>query len=84
MAKKLNVGRLPSATKKYPWKQWGDGNVWELYRGEDYDVADEAMRRAAYSYGKSRGVRVATSLHPGGIRVHFIRSKKKLRIRKPA
>jgi hypothetical protein len=30
--------------RKYPWHEWTDGSVWEVRRGEDYDVATENMR----------------------------------------
>jgi uncharacterized protein (DUF885 family) len=34
----------PSARRKYPWPEWTDGGVWEITRGEDYDVPTENMR----------------------------------------
>jgi hypothetical protein len=34
----------PQAKRKYPWDEWSDGSVWEIKRGEDYDVATENMR----------------------------------------
>lgn len=47
MAKKLASfpGDRPSeGPRRYPWTEWADGGVWEIRRGEDYDVATENMR----------------------------------------
>ena len=30
--------------RRYLWDEWTDGSVWEIQRGEDYDVATENMR----------------------------------------
>jgi hypothetical protein len=30
--------------RRYPWHDWTDGGVWEIRRGEDYDVETENMR----------------------------------------
>lgn len=46
MARKLNSFPEESerGTRRYPWADWTDGGVWEIRRGEDYDVATENMR----------------------------------------
>lgn len=46
MARKLNSfpGDSPSGKRRYPWPEWTDGGVWEIRKGEDYDVATENMR----------------------------------------
>src|SRR4051794_29071360 len=33
-----------SHPRRYPWSDWTDGSVWEVRKGEDYDVATENMR----------------------------------------
>jgi hypothetical protein len=30
--------------RRYPWHEWTDGGIWEIRRGDDYDVATENMR----------------------------------------
>jgi hypothetical protein len=46
MAKRLDKfpGQTDPQRGKYPWNEWADGSVWEIRRGEDYDVATENMR----------------------------------------
>jgi hypothetical protein len=46
MARRLNEFPESSGggTSKYPWGEWTDGSVWEIRRGEDYDIATENMR----------------------------------------
>lgn len=46
MAKRLDEFPKPPAggKRKYPWDEWADGSVWEIRRGEDYDVTTENMR----------------------------------------
>lgn len=46
MAKRLDQfpDEAPQTRRKYPWGEWTDGSVWEIKRGEDYDVATENMR----------------------------------------
>src|SRR5687768_4810555 len=46
MAERLNTfpGDDPGPQQKYPWTDWTDGSVWQIRRGEDYDVATENMR----------------------------------------
>lgn len=46
MARRLNKFPADGApsTRRYPWHEWTDGSVWEIRRGEDYDVATENMR----------------------------------------
>src|SRR3954470_19251585 len=42
MAQRLD--QTPPWVHRYPWDEWTDGSVWEIRRGEDYDVATENMR----------------------------------------
>jgi hypothetical protein len=47
LARKLEAfpeGEAPRQ-QRYPWKQWTDGNVWEIRRGEDYDTTTEHARQ---------------------------------------
>jgi hypothetical protein len=37
-------GDAAPAPRRYPWAEWTDGSVWEIRRGEDYDVSTENMR----------------------------------------
>jgi hypothetical protein len=47
VARRLNAfpsGDRPGAPRRYPWDEWTDGAVWEIRRGDDYDVNTENMR----------------------------------------
>jgi hypothetical protein len=46
MAKRLEAfpGEGPRGQRRYPWDEWIDGSIWEIRRGEDYDVPTENMR----------------------------------------
>jgi hypothetical protein len=37
-------GDKPLAQRRYPWSEWTDGGVWEIRKGDDYDVDTENMR----------------------------------------
>lgn len=51
--------RTTSARKNHQYKfdLWLDGQVWELYQGEDYEDGKK-FRWAAYSAAKTRGMRL--------------------------
>jgi hypothetical protein len=46
MARRLNEfpDEAGPVKRRYPWSEWSDGSVWEIRRGEDYEVATENMR----------------------------------------
>jgi hypothetical protein len=47
-------------TRRYPWNEWLDGSVWEIRRGEDYDVTTENMRVTLHMKADSRVIKVRT------------------------
>jgi hypothetical protein len=49
-----------AAPRRYPWAEWTDGGVWEIVRGEDYDVATENMRVNLHMKADSLGRKVQT------------------------
>lgn len=46
---------------KYPWDEWTDGSVWEIRRGDDYDVATENMRVNLHMKADALSRKVRTS-----------------------
>lgn len=47
MARRLEAfpeERPSSGSGRYPWRDWTDGGVWEIRRGDDYNVTTENMR----------------------------------------
>jgi hypothetical protein len=63
MAKRLKAfpDRAAAGVRRYPWPQWTDGGVWEINRGEDYDVATENMRVNLHMKADSLGRKVRTT-----------------------
>lgn len=49
-----------AAPRRYPWPEWTDGSVWEIRRGEDYDVATENMRVNLHMKADALGIKVRT------------------------
>jgi hypothetical protein len=46
--------------RKYPWDKWTDGSTWQIWRGQDYDVATENMRVNLHTRASSMGRKVRT------------------------
>lgn len=44
---------------KYPWDQWGDGRVWQLERGKDFDCTPLSF--CMYARARLSPVRVSRS-----------------------
>jgi hypothetical protein len=48
-------------TRRYPWKEWADGSVWRLVRGEDFDQLTDQFRNRFFSKAKQLGLKVRTT-----------------------
>lgn len=63
----------PQVVHRYPWDSWGDGSVWRLRRGRDFDTRHrlwEAGRREA----RHRGCRLELSPMQGDVvELRFVR-----------
>src|SRR5438132_14285033 len=46
--------------RRYPWPEWTSGDVWEIHRGEDFDVPVENMRVNLHERAKQQGTSVRT------------------------
>jgi hypothetical protein len=81
MAKRLDIfpGDHTGPRQKYPWSDWTDGSVWQIRRGEDYDVATENMRVNLHMKADalSRKVRTKkiTDEHGEGLVFQFLASE---------
>lgn len=49
-----------SPQRRYPWDEWTDGSVWEIRRGDDYDVATENMRVNLHIKAEAKVMKVRT------------------------
>jgi hypothetical protein len=58
-----NGSRRPG---KYPWDEWLDGSVWQLKRGEDFDILPKSMLQMARTNASHRRLSVRTH-HNGDI-----------------
>ncbi len=63
--------RVHVRTEKYPWDEWFDGDWWELFHGDDYEVATDNMRAGAHTAAKRRGGKVSTRLTENGFALRF-------------
>ncbi len=52
----------PGPARRYDWPSWTDGSVWEIRRGEDYDVATENMRVNLHMKASQLGRKVRTQI----------------------
>jgi hypothetical protein len=48
-------------TRRYPWDDWTDGQIWKLVRGEDFDAEADQFRNRLYTQAKRRGLDVRTA-----------------------
>src|SRR3954454_15552216 len=62
MAKRLSSfpGDESNEQRRYPWSEWTDGAVWEIRRGDDYDVATENMRVNLHMKADALAIKVRT------------------------
>ncbi len=65
MAKRLREFPGGPTRGKYPWDQWLDGSVWQLQKGQDYDIGTPSMRAAASRAAKAAGKKVRTRARKG-------------------
>ena len=67
---------VQEAPRRYPWEQWCDGSIWEIRRGEDYDVPTENMRVNLHERTRQRVMKVRTEKFKDkrseGLRFQFI------------
>src|SRR5205807_7216274 len=77
MARRVESFEEGRAIRRYPWDEWTDGSIWEIERGEDYDVATENMRvnlhmRAKQDVKKLRSTIIRPSPLREGLRFQFL------------
>lgn len=70
--------------RRYPWSDWTDGDIWEIKRGDDYDVATENMRVNLHLKASALARKVKTSkLRDGtGLVFQFLDSEEMEEVRK--
>jgi hypothetical protein len=62
MARRLDSfpDESPRSARRYPWSEWLDGSIWEICRGDDYDVTTENMRVNLHVKANAIGIKVRT------------------------
>lgn len=65
MAKKLDEFPRQSRNSKYDWDTWLNGEVWELTRGEDFDIGMASFRSVAFREARLRKVKLRTTVRGG-------------------
>lgn len=46
--------------ERYPWREWTDGSIWQVRRGQDYVIATRHLQAALHGRAARDGVRVQT------------------------
>lgn len=84
MAKVLESFEFKRAGReaKYPWKEWLDGRVWQIERGEDFGPTAERMRIMVSRTAERFGVKVRTSVSGDTVIFQAITDRPKLRAAK--
>ena len=59
MATKINEFEF-NRSSNYDWKNWLDGDIWQLVQGEDFEVEITSFRSVIFAAGQSRGLKVRT------------------------
>lgn len=63
MARKLKQFTPPERTggrePRYPWKQWLDGNTWELVQGKDFQSTVKTMQKFIRQVASNRGILIS-------------------------
>jgi hypothetical protein len=62
MAQRVHSFDNASPVRRYDWTNWTDGSIWEIRRGEDYDVPTENMRVNLHERAKQQGLKVRTQI----------------------
>jgi hypothetical protein len=65
MAKKLDNfpnDEFGQPNRKYAWDEWLNGEIWELTRGEDFDIRVDHFRAQAFTNAKRRGMKLRTNV----------------------
>ncbi len=56
------------AKQKYPWDEWTDGQVWQIVRGEDFDIRTSVMRTHLSGIARTRKLAYRSTLVRDGDR----------------
>ena len=56
--------RSGGVAAKYDWARWLKGDIWEIRRGDDYDVPTENMRVNLHAKAEQKGLKVLTRKVP--------------------
>lgn len=67
MARKVKDMPARNAKDRYNYADWFDGNIWELTKGEDFDITVEGMRSSLHNAARRKGVMVTTRVRDDSI-----------------
>jgi hypothetical protein len=71
MPRKLTV--FPAgANRRYPWEQWLNGEIWQLFSGEDYFCTTRTLMTNSRSQAKRLGGKVRTRILSEGGRESIV------------
>jgi hypothetical protein len=58
---------------RYPWGEWADGNIWRVYKGEDFQVEPSAFRASVYVHAAANGMKARTNVDGNAVTFQLIR-----------
>jgi hypothetical protein len=61
-----------SKAQRYPWDQWLNGEVWQLFLGEDFSAKPATLITNARNQAKRRGGQVRTRIISSGDRTSVV------------
>jgi hypothetical protein len=59
---------------KYPWQQWANGEVWEVKRGEDFDISPSNFAQRVYQQAYSRGAKANVNINEDTVTFQIVRA----------
>jgi hypothetical protein len=76
MARKLESfkegGYTTPSRSRYPWDEWMDGGIWEVKRGEDFQVSEKSMASTLYAQARAKNQRVSVRVADGKVAFMFM------------
>lgn len=73
MAKTLDSWRFRQTSRgRYPWHLWTDGAIWQITRGQDFDVQPGTMRITILNRARTLGLAATTTVSGEHVIFQFI------------
>ena len=61
---------------KYPWDKWADGQIWQITKGQDFEVDIQAMRSMLHNRSRYHGMLLRTKIDGDTLTFQFVEKTK--------